>query len=382
MLSSVLTYLRFAILSLSSVFGILILILVLINAKDTNKNTNTLALEQWMTQIAIPDADNGFIFGLQLASALSTSNPMSLTPEHNGVLNLYEAACHEGTLIDCLACYRQNAFNASRLLEENQTLILQYQQLLDKKNWQESLNYSGERPQINFNNLRIIRRLAQLNALVNSTANNPNTIIEFLDKEYRFWHKVQGSTYYLDTYMHASQWLEDNLEWGANMLEAEDPIHGTFPKAWLLTNKIPSPVVQRIIAGEYQIKKHMLLEMVSNSDPELTKLDIYINEVLSYFVSVDDTLNILSEQLMTDYLRFEQGEIHIAIIEQKNPAIYCTDGTSLSGLWARKYNPFGKMLTCLPTIDIGKYLFEAQERITLLQNQARKQRYQAKITFQ
>jgi hypothetical protein len=375
MFCKILTYLRFAVLSLISAFGILIFILILINSKDTTKSINTQTIEKWATQTAIAEADNGFLFSQQLTGSLTASDPISLTPEHNELFILYEAACHEGTREDCLAFYRQNAFNISTLLDKKQSLILQYQQLLNKNDWQESLDYKGERPQMDLNNLRIIRRLAQLNALVNSTANNPNILVDFLDKDYSFWHKVQRSTYYLDTYMLASHWLVDNLKWGASMLETGVPVHGSFPQAWLLSNKRPTQVVQRVIAGEYQFKKNMLLDMVSNNDFEITELDAYSNKALSYFLSVNDTLNLLSEQLMSDYLTLEKSEMNITTSEQKAPEIYCTDKTSLTGLWALKYNPLGKMLACLPSIDINEYLLQEQEQITQLQKQAREKRY-------
>lgn len=382
MLRSVLRYVRVAAISLISVFGILIFILVLINSKDTFKSLDTQTIEKWATQTAIAETENGFLFSLQMTGTVAGYKPIPLTQQHNETYILYEAACHEGALADCLAFYRQNASKVAALLDEKQPIILQYQQLLKKNDWQESLDYSGERPQININNLRIIRRLAQLNALVNSTANNPNTIVDFLDKDYSFWHKVQRSTYYLDTYMLASHWLIDNLQWGVNMLEAEDPEHGSFPQAWLLSNEIPSQVSQRVIAGEYQIKKNMLFAMVSDNDFDITELDSYINKALSYFVSVNDTLNIMSEQLMANYQLFEKGEMNITISEQKAPTTYCTDKTSLKGLWAFKYNPLGKMLACLPTIDINEYLLREQAFTTQLQKQALEQRYQAKFNPQ
>jgi hypothetical protein len=382
--------LKIAVYSVSSIIFLLALIfavLVYINIEDRYLSVNTQQLEKWAQLETVNESQNAFVLAQQIVGTQQAPLILPLSDVQHLLLQQYQQACHKELIENCHNFIAGNLVDIKFMLASHVDLINQYQQIITLPLWQESLDNSTKRPQINFTNLSNIQMLAELNALLSSRTGSPSIINDFIDADYRFWNKIFHSSSYLATFSLAGSKMQNNLVWGVKMLAAEAPLNGTYPAAWKLSSKLSEESIQRVFAAEYVFVKAVMVEMLNNTYP-LSDINYYQQWLISLFFKLNDSLNMNAERFMNQYQKVIKNQLSEAMVkdsmvelkakdEQNEQSFaYCDFDSTIEKIWAMKYNPIGKVFSCL-NMDMDKY-FGQSEKIAPLQKQSIQLRKESK----
>lgn len=377
----------YTVLSFTFIFTVVFTSLLYINAQDRFLSVNSQLMEKW-AQLAeqdveqVNEADNAFNFTQQIVGTQLSPIYLPLSEAENRTLIQYKQTCYQSSIEQCQTFIADNLSQIQSMVQTHTELISQYHQLMTLPVWHEKIDVSDEQPQLNFTALLKIQQIAEINALLSSRADSPSIINDFLNDDYRFWHNVFHSSSYLVTFSLAGNMLKSNLERGVKFLSVEDPNQGTYPISWTLSNELSAESIQRVFAGEYIFGKRMMSTLLENSY-QLTDFEFYSQWMLGHFFKLNDSLNMNSEVLLAQYQKVIlkkqtldnktnntdiNAEFQIIDDDLIQRFAYCQMDSTIEQLWALKYNPIGKMLSCSsPTID--KY-FDIAHTITELQLQS------------
>ncbi|UJF21422.1 hypothetical protein [Shewanella sp. OMA3-2] len=123
----------------------------------------------------------------------------------------------------------------------------------------------------------------------------------------------------------------------------------------------------------------MMVEMLDNPYP-LSDINYYKQWLVSHFFKLNDSINMNAERLMNQYQKVIANQINNKIVkdsiheltakddQNEQKFAYCDLDSTIKKLWAMKYNPIGKMLSCL-NMGVDKY-FDQSEKITRLQQKS------------
>lgn len=382
--------LKTAIYSVTSIIFLLVLtfaVLLYINIEDRYLSVNTQQLEKWAQLDTVNENQNAFVLIQQIVGTQQVPLILPLSDLQRLLLQQYQQACHKELIANCHNFIAGNLVDIKFMLSSHVDLINQYQQIITLPLWQESLDNSADRPQINFTNLSNIQMLAELNALLSSRNGSPSIINDFIDADYRFWNNIFHSSSYLATFSLAGSKMQNNLVWGVKMLAAEAPLNGTYPAAWKLSSKLSEESIQRVFAAEYVFVKAVMVEMLNNPYP-LSDINYYQQWLISLFFKLNDSLNMNAERFMNQYQKVIKNQLNEAMVkdsmvelkakdEQNEQSFaYCDFDSTIEKIWAMKYNPIGKVFSCLNT-DMDKY-FGQSEKIAQLQKQSIQLRKESK----
>ena len=387
MLKKMAKIIGYSVLSLTFVFVVLFASALYINSQDRFLSVNSQQLEKW-AQLAekdvehVSETDNAFKFSQQIVGTQLAPITLPLTEDDNLVLRQYKQACYQSSIEQCQTFIAKNLSQIQLMVQNHAELIAQYHQLMTLPVWHENIDVSVERPQLNFAALFEIQQITEINALLTSRADSPSIINDFLNDDYRFWHNVFHSSSYLITFSLAGNMMKSNLERGVKFLSVEYPDKGTYPISWTLSNELSAESIQRVFAGEYIFGKRMMSTLLENSY-QLTDFEFYSQWILGHFFKINDSLNMNSEVLLAQYQKVMlekqslDNKISNTDINVKFKTIddelmqkfaYCQMDSTIEQLWALKYNPIGKMLSCShPSTD--KY-FDIVQDIKKLQQQS------------
>jgi len=377
----------YTVLSFTFIFTVVFTTLLYINAQDRFLSVNSQLMEKW-AQLAEQDveqingADNAFKFSQKIVGTQLAPITLPLSEAENLTLTQYKQACHQASIAQCQAFIADNLAQMQLMVQNHAELISQYHQLMTLPVWHEEIDISIERPQLNFAALLKIQQITEINALLSSRADSPSIINDFLNDDYRFWHNVFHSSSYLITFSLAGNMMKSNLERGVKFLSVEYPDKGTYPISWTLSNELSAESIQRVFAGEYIFGKRMMSTLLENSY-QLTDFEFYSQWMLGHFFKLNDSLNMNSEVLLAQYQKVIlkkqtldnktnntniNAELQIIDDDLIQRFAYCQMDSTIEQLWALKYNPIGKMLTCShPSTD--KY-FDIAHTIAELQLQS------------
>jgi hypothetical protein len=382
--------LKTAIYSVTSIIFLLVLafaVLVYINIEDRYLSVNTQQLEKWAQLETVNESQNAFVLAQQIVGTQQAPSILPLSDVQHLLLQQYQQTCHKELIENCHNFIAGNLVDIKFMLTSYVDLINQYQQIITLPLWHETLDNSADRPQINFTNLSNIQMLAELNALLSSRTGSPSFINDFIDADYRFWNNIFHSSSDLATFSLAGSKMQKNLAWGVKILAAEAPLNGTYPAAWKLSSKLSEESIQRVFAAEYLFVKAVMIEMLSNPYP-LSDINYYQQWLISLFFKLNDSLNMNAERVMNQYQKVIKNQLSEAMVrdsmaelkakdEQNEQSFaYCDFDSTIEKIWAMKYNPIGKVISCLNT-DMVKY-FGQSEKIAPLQKQSIQLRKESK----
>lgn len=363
---------------------------VYINVEDRYLSVNTQQLEKWSLFEPVDEKFNAFIFAQKIVGTQQKIVELPLSDTEHLSLKHYQQACHQKLIENCQTFIASNLVDIKSMLASHVELINQYQQIITLPLWQESLDNSTKRPQINFTNLFNIQMLAELNALVSSRTGSPDIINDFINADYRFWNNIFHSSSNLVTFSLAARKMQNNLARGVKILATEPNLNGTYPAAWNLSSKLSNESIQRIFSGEYTFKKALMLAALDNPYP-LSDIKFYQQWLTRLFLKHNDSLNMSAEQLINQYQRVIENQSSKAVTDNAAAKLklednqteqnfaYCEIDSTVKRLWAIKYNPVGKLLSCL-NMGTHKY-FEQSEKIAQLQKQSIQLRKESKISL-
>ena len=387
MLKKIVKIAGYTVLSFAFIFTVVFTTLLYINAQDRFLSVDSQLMEKW-AQLAeqdveqINEADNAFKFSQKMVGTQLAPVTLPLSEAENLALTQYKQACHQASIAQCQAFIAANLSQMQSMVQTHTELISQYHQLMILPVWHEEIDINIERPQLNFTGLFKIQQITEINALLASRADSPSIINDFLNDDYRFWNNVFHSSSYLITFSLAGNMLKSNLERGVKFLSVEDPNQGTYPISWTLSNVLSAESIQRVFAGEYIFGKRMMSTLLENSY-QLTDFEFYLQWMLGHFFKLNDSLNMKSEVLLAQYQKVIlkkqtldnktnntdiNAEFQIINDDLIQKFAYCQMDSTIEQLWALKYNPIGKMLSCShPSTD--KY-FDIAHTIAELQLQS------------
>ncbi|WP_434930258.1 hypothetical protein ACRWQM_12945 [Shewanella sp. HL-SH5] len=387
MLKSILKIAVYSVASIIFLLALIFAVLVYINIEDRYLSVNTQQLEKWAQLETVNESQNAFVLAQQIVGTQQAPLILPLSDVQHLLLQQYQQTCHKELIENCHNFIAGNLVDVKFMLTSHVDLINQYQQIITLPLWHESLDNSADRPQINFTNLSNIQMLAELNALLSSRTGSPSFINDFIDADYRFWNNIFHSSSDLATFSLAGSKMQKNLAWGVKILAAEAPLNGTYPAAWKLSSKLSEESIQRVFAAEYLFVKAVMIEMLSNTYP-LSDINYYQQWLISLFFKLNDSLNMNAERVMNQYQQVIKNQLSEAMVrdsmaglkakdEQNEQSFaYCDYDSTIEKIWAMKYNPIGKVISCLNT-DMVKY-FEQSEKITQLQKQSIQLRKESK----
>ncbi|WP_434940298.1 hypothetical protein ACRWQN_07050 [Shewanella sp. HL-SH8] len=387
MLKSILKIAVYSVASIIFLLALIFAVLVYINIEDRYLSVNTQQLEKWALLETVNESQNAFVLAQQIVGTQQAPLILPLSDVQHLLLQQYQQTCHKELIENCHNFIAGNLVDIKFMLTSHVDLINQYQQIITLPLWHESLDNSADRPQINFTHLSNIQMLAELNALLSSRTGSPSFINDFIDADYRFWNTIFHSSSDLATFSLAGSKMQKNLAWGVKILAAEAPLNGTYPAAWKLSSKLSEESIQRVFAAEYLFVKAVMIEMLSNTYP-LSDINYYQQWLISLFFKLNDSLNMNAERIMNQYQQVIKNQLSEAMVrdsmaelkakdEQNEQSFaYCGYDSTIEKIWAMKYNPIGKVISCLNT-DMVKY-FEQSEKITQLQKQSIQLRKESK----
>ncbi|WP_434928589.1 hypothetical protein [Shewanella sp. HL-SH2] len=387
MLKSILKIAVYSVASIIFLLALIFAVLVYINIEDRYLSVNTQQLEKWAQLETVNESQNAFVLAQQIVGTQQVPLILPLSDVQHLLLQQYQQTCHKELIENCHNFITGNLVDIKFMLTSYVDLINQYQQIITLPLWHESLDNSAGRPQINFTNLSNIQMLAELNALLSSRTGSPSFINDFIDADYRFWNNIFHSSSDLATFSLAGSKMQKNLAWGVKILAAEAPLNGTYPAAWKLSSKLSEESIQRVFAAEYLFVKAVMIEMLSNTYP-LSDINYYQQWLISLFFKLNDSLNMNAERVMNQYQQVIKNQLSEAMVrdsmaelkakdEQNEQSFaYCDYDSRIEKIWAMKYNPIGKVISCLNT-DMVKY-FEQSEKIAQLQKQSIQLRKESK----